>query len=169
MNPAKWHACAAFVASGLTHASALPGKAGNKTHGNNARERNLTATLRAFQVDCVEFFRSLRKFMSAAAEPLTKRLNDKKQVSQGRTRSPSKQGKSLGTKDDQADQAVGLENLEASLSVPELRTSFAFTRVAAQKYKVRVEFPKSNDSLMPPFECTTSNIYQYWQHYIHHK
>lgn len=129
MNPAKWHACAAFVSSGLEHAAAPPAK--GKAH--NA-ERTLTELLRAFSVDCVEFFRSLRKFMSCSAPLLTSRLYDKKKSSAKGKRSPKKP--TTDTTDTTDEDHAGLETLEASLSVPELRTSFAFTRVAAQKYKL---------------------------------
>ena len=158
MNPAKWHACAAFVASGLEHASAsAPARA--PTPSRDQPERTLTRALRVFDVDCVEFFRSLRKFMSAGAATLAKRLDDAKKSSGDapagsggkpeRTRrragkeTAAEAGEEEAAREDEDSDArrstaslAGLESLEAALSVPELRTSFAFTRVAAQKYKL---------------------------------
>ena len=158
MNPAKWHACAAFVASGLEHASASAPE-GARTPSRDQPERTLTRALRVFDVDCVEFFRSLRKFMSAGAAALAKRLDDAKKSSgdapAGSGETPEKKRRSAGKETGEEEAArededsdarkekggstaslAGLEALEAALSVPELRTSFAFTRVAAQKYKL---------------------------------
>jgi retinoblastoma-like protein 1 len=132
MNPSKWHACAAFVASGLEHASATaPARA--PAPARDAKERTLTRALRVFDVDCVAFFRALRVFMSAGAAELTKRLEfPRKQTASVDT---AETAKASGGIDGDARHA-GLDALEAALSVPELRTSFAFTRVAAQKYKL---------------------------------
>ena len=135
MNPSKWHACAAFVASGLEHASATaPARA--PAPARDAKERTLTRALRVFDVDCVAFFRALRVFMSAGAAELTKRLDERKQtasVDTAETAKASGEGSGEGVRDAHH---AGLDALEAALSVPELRTSFAFTRVAAQKYKL---------------------------------
>ena len=53
MNPSKWHACAAFVASALEHASATaPARA--PAPARDAKEHGERA-LRVFDVDCVAF------------------------------------------------------------------------------------------------------------------
>ena len=139
MNPSKWHACAAFVASGLEHASATaPTRA--PAPARDAKERTLTRALRVFDVDCVAFFRALRVFMSAGVAELTKRLDERKQTASADraavdTAVDTKASAASGEGVRDAHHA-GLDALEAALSVPELRTSFAFTRVAAQKYKL---------------------------------
>jgi retinoblastoma-like protein 1 len=144
MNPAKWHACAAFVASGLEHASFStpledpepPLRA--RARASRSAGRALTSALGAFGLDCVDFFRALRTFMSAAATELTTRLNDAKSERRGgRREKRSRASRDFLSGGD--GQHVGVETLEASLSVPEIRTSFAFTRVAAQKYKSFVD------------------------------
>ena len=102
----------------------------------------------------MDFFRALRKFMMAAAVPLNARLkvaakppskaggsprggpasaakapNDDDHDEDGLQRSPGSNA------DDVTNGGEGLNELEALLSVSELRTSFAFTKVAAQKYR----------------------------------
>ena len=156
MNPTKWHACAAFVASGLEHASATAPARAPATARDARRERTLTGALRVFGVDCVAFFRALRTFMSAGAAELTARLEALKKTADTRARAAAssaerREAKRRATEEASARDAnetgaaldarhhAGLEALEAALSVPELRTSFAFTRVAAQKYKLFVD------------------------------
>ena len=98
----------------------------------------------------MDFFRSLRKFMMAASAPLNARVKIAAKGTAG-TRSSSRRNRS-----DAADASTspgggaeggaeeisdvknggeGLNELEALLTVSELRTSFAFTKVAAQKYR----------------------------------
>ena len=106
----------------------------------------------------MDFFRALRKFMMAAAVPLNARLkvaakptgrkaggsdrrggpaspaeapnDDASCDDAGLQRSPGS-----NAENDVTNGGEGLNELEALLSVSELRTSFAFTKVAAQKYR----------------------------------
>ena len=78
--------------------------------------------------------------MSAGVAELTKRLDERKQTASADraavdTAVDTKASAASGEGVRDAHHA-GLDALEAALSVPELRTSFAFTRVAAQKYKL---------------------------------
>ena len=104
----------------------------------------------------MDFFRALRKFMMASAVPLNARLKvaAKPPLKAGGSPrgGPASPAKAPNDDDDNNDDAglqrppgsnaddvtnggEGLNELEALLSVSELRTSFAFTKVAAQKYR----------------------------------
>ena len=104
----------------------------------------------------MDFFRALRKFMMASAVPLNARLKVAAKPpgkAGGSPRGgPASPAKAPNDDDDNNDDAglqrppgsnaddvtnggEGLNELEALLSVSELRTSFAFTKVAAQKYR----------------------------------
>ena len=161
-NPAEWQACAAFIAAGIkrasTTASINTGSGGKRQKAGasasdapdapDALPASLTDILRAFNVNCVDFFRSLRKFMMAASAPLNARVkiaakgtagtrSSRRNRSDAADASTSPGGGAEGGAEemDVKNGGEGLNELEALLTVSELRTSFAFTKVAAQKYR----------------------------------
>ena len=97
----------------------------------------------------MDFFRSLRKFMMAASAPLNARVkiaakgtagtrSSRRNRSDAADASTSPGGDAEGGAEEISDVkngGEGLNELEALLTVSELRTSFAFTKVAAQKYR----------------------------------
>ena len=172
-RPNEWHACAAFVAAGVrraadeadggsakknasTRGAKKPPPSSPSSIEEDASKRSLTRVLTTFDVNCVDFFRALRKFMMANATALHARVKRSssagaKGTSASASKSPrsakssSPMGSPMGSPNAKNARGVdgasnpageGLNQLEADLSVSELRTSFAFTRVVAQKYKL---------------------------------
>ena len=134
-DPKTWHACSAFLALAL----APPGS-------DDAPRASLTDVLRAFDVACVDFFRALRKVMTVAAAPLDARRRSATAPSP--TRASKRRRASAGAdetkgsseaKGSSSEPGASLGELESALRVSELRTSFAFTQVVAQKYKLFID------------------------------
>ena len=134
-DPKTWHACSAFLALAL----APPGS-------DDAPRASLTDVLRAFNVACVDFFRALRKVMTVAAAPLDARRRSATAPSP--TRASKRRRASAGAdetkgsseaKGSSSEPGASLGELESALRVSELRTSFAFTQVVAQKYKLFID------------------------------
>ena len=125
--------------------------------------QTLTHLLRTFGIDCLTFFRKLREFMMAAAAPLKARIQRASSEAAAAAKASSglrsssrrasnaaeavaakttARGESSGGADvpitpgtvSNTNTGDGLDELEAALSVSELRTMYVFTKVAAGKY-----------------------------------
>ena len=122
-----WHACAAFIAAGCARdASTSRARA-----TCDDASRTLTTLFRVFDVNAADFFRALRKFMMASSA-LSARAD---RGAGGRRRSGGGGDARAASVDAPTNAGESLNELEAALSISELRTSFAFTQVVAQKYR----------------------------------
>ena len=92
----------------------------------------MTTLFRVFDVNAADFFRALRKFMMASSAALSARVD---RGAGGRRRSGGGGDARAASVDAPTNAGESLNELEAALSISELRTSFAFTQVVAQKYR----------------------------------
>ena len=99
---------------------------------NDDASRTLTTLFRVFDVNAADFFRALRKFMMASSAALSARAD---RGAGGRRRSGGGGDARAASVDAPTNAGESLNELEAALSISELRTSFAFTQVVAQKYR----------------------------------
>ena len=111
-----------------------------------ADAQTLTSLLRVFRVNYLDFFRALRKFMMAVATSLNARVKKaalavQQPAGAGTMAAAANDDRANAELEASASETVsntgeGLKELEGALMVSEVRTSYAFTTVAAQKYKV---------------------------------